>query len=389
MNLKRDLVNDLVPILGRSLESGFNVFDVMHHGTHEKQLSNVFSWLLDAGGTHDLGEVFASVFIAETKSAMPGAEALPLGGYHVRQEVDTAPAGYSPDIADLVLENDAARIVIENYYTSDGHGHSYQGYVDYSRRDGHHGVVVLLCRQEDRNRLMHGWHNARVLTYRALINKLHEKVSHDQQYQRDNPEVYMFIQQMHRKFVTERDLVSDRDIVQFLTAMSHTDEAERYGAPRHDEVAEQFASDVAVQARQRFVESREMLQHLKVRLRSFCDGPLSSQLENSLEKIEVRNVSMSYAGIYQWTIDLDLAGIPSTEGRSVFQLKFGPSAWFAQTRNPYWTDKPAPDSVDFSYVFVTRPDTKVLRQSTVSLYDLLDGLEPTDARLHDAIIELY
>ena len=37
-----DLVTELLPILGRSLDVGFNVFDVMHHGTHEKQISNVF-----------------------------------------------------------------------------------------------------------------------------------------------------------------------------------------------------------------------------------------------------------------------------------------------------------------------------------------------------------
>ena len=389
MELQRNLVTELVPILGRSLDIGFNVFDLMHHGTHEKQLSNVFSWLLDAGGTHNLGEQFARIFVNEANLALPSSQHLPVGGYHVQQEINTAPAGHAPDIADLVLENDTTRIVVENYYTSDGHGHSYQGYLGYSRRDGHLGAVILLCRDEDRNRLMHGWQDSPVLTYRALLRKLYETVSHDMRYQRENPEAYSFIEQMHRKFVTERDLVSDRDIVQFIAAMSRTGEAERYGAPRHDEVAEQFASDVAVQARQRFVESREALQRIKRLLRSFCDGPLSVQLNNSGENVEVRRVSMNYAGIYQWTIDLEIEGLPSAGPDGVIELKFGPSAWFAQTRDPFWTDKVAADRVDYAYVFVTRTDTKVIRQSTVSLYDVLEGLEPSDTRFHDKIIELF
>jgi len=49
-----DLVTQLLPTLARSLDASFNVFDVMHHGTHEKQVSNVFRWLLDAEGTHGL-----------------------------------------------------------------------------------------------------------------------------------------------------------------------------------------------------------------------------------------------------------------------------------------------------------------------------------------------
>lgn len=36
-DVTQDLVSRLLPVLGRSLEAGFNVFDVMHHGLHEKQ----------------------------------------------------------------------------------------------------------------------------------------------------------------------------------------------------------------------------------------------------------------------------------------------------------------------------------------------------------------
>ena len=46
----RDLLTILVPMLSNRARKAFNVFDVMHHGTHEKQLSNVFAWLFDAEG---------------------------------------------------------------------------------------------------------------------------------------------------------------------------------------------------------------------------------------------------------------------------------------------------------------------------------------------------
>ena len=54
--MSHDVITRLLPVLGISGEARFNVFDVMHHGTHEKQLSNVFAWLLDPDGTHCLGD---------------------------------------------------------------------------------------------------------------------------------------------------------------------------------------------------------------------------------------------------------------------------------------------------------------------------------------------
>ena len=60
-----DFVTNLLPGLGRSSKAGFNVFDVMRHGTHEKQISNVFGWLLDAEGSHNLGDLFQRIFVEE------------------------------------------------------------------------------------------------------------------------------------------------------------------------------------------------------------------------------------------------------------------------------------------------------------------------------------
>ncbi|MGO2186450.1 MAG: PD-(D/E)XK nuclease family protein, partial [Brevibacterium aurantiacum] len=35
----------------------------MHQGTHEKQLSNIFAWLLTVDGTHGLEDKFQQTFI--------------------------------------------------------------------------------------------------------------------------------------------------------------------------------------------------------------------------------------------------------------------------------------------------------------------------------------
>src|SRR5690606_22300515 len=139
------LVTALVPSLSRSLAEQFNVFRVMHHGTHEKQLSNVFAWLLNPEGTHELGGAFQQLFVEHVNRACSGADQLPTGGYRVTQEVDAA--GHEDlggDIADIVLTGERASIVVENYEWSDGHGHSYERYLRHGAAGGRQSVVVLL-----------------------------------------------------------------------------------------------------------------------------------------------------------------------------------------------------------------------------------------------------
>src|SRR5690625_3658538 len=384
--LRDDLVTQIVPILGRSLDLGFNVFDVMHHGTHEKQISNVFGWLLDVGGTHNLHDRFVRIFVDEVNQAEPEATPFPADNYRVRQEVNTSPVGDEADIADLVLDNRTVRLVIENYFTSDGHGHGYERYLRYSRKDGRYGAVVLLCRDEDRSRQSDGWENARVLTYSRLIDRLHAEIRPDSRYKRENPDVVGFIEQMHRKFVSERGIVGERDVLRFVTAMCDTGEAERYGWQRQEEVAERFASDVAVQARERFVEGRELLQRLKGLLRTFGNGPLREQLDLSLSGSHLGRVAATFSGVHQWTVNFELTE-SSTDGAD-FQLMFGPTAWFANEKDPYWERRPDHGSTDYSRVYVTHVRARVLRASAVTLQEVLDGLEPGDTRLHDAIIGL-
>ena len=54
--VREQLVTRLLPVLANKPQEEFNVFDVMRYGGHERQLSDVFAWLLDAGGTHKLGD---------------------------------------------------------------------------------------------------------------------------------------------------------------------------------------------------------------------------------------------------------------------------------------------------------------------------------------------
>lgn len=383
------LVTRLLPVLGRTLDVGFNVFDVMHHGLHEKQISNVFRWLLESEGTHGLGDRFVRIFIDEVNRASPGRDPLPHDQYWVRQEVNTAPADLGADIADLVLESSVAVLVVENYLTSDGHGHSYDHYLAYAQRDGRRGVVVLLCRDEDASLQTMGWENAAVLTYATLVDRLHEELAEDHPYRRKHPEAHSFIDQMHRKFVKDRGRMQDSDVLGFVVAMCASGEARRYQEQRQDAAAERFASDLAAQARQRFGEGRELLQRAKGHLRSFSAGPLKRQLNATLGDGFVGLVSARFSGIYQWTINFDIAEHGGVDfGEPPLQLKFGPSAWFANERDPHWRRTVDPAVVDYSHLFLTRAKNRELRQSAVTLHEVLDGLEPTDRRLHNEIVRM-
>ena len=392
-----DLVTGLLPVLGRSLDLGFNVFDVMHHGIHEKQISNVFRWLLEAEGTHGLGDRFVRIFINEVNQALVGREPFPHDGYWVSQEVNTSGLGEVGDVADLVLESSTAVLVVENYFTSDGHGHSYDGYWRYAVRDGKDGAVVLLCRDEDGSLQSLGWENAPVLTYRKLVRLLFDQV--DDAYRLKNPDAYSFIEQMYRKFVKGRGRVEDQDVLNFVISMCHTGEAQRYGFQQQDVAAEQFASDLAEQARERFGEGKELLQRAKDRVTAYSRGPLSRQLDETFGDGFVRKVSAAASGMYRWTIGFWLAADSSdvgeaptpedTEDGPQLQIKFGPSAWYANERDPYFKRKVDPDIADYSRLFLTRLDTHEIRQSVVTLREVLDGLEPADdLPLHDELVRL-
>ena len=385
--MTEDLVTGILPGLGRSSKAGFNVFDVMRHGTHEKQISNVFAWLLDAEGTHHLGDLFQRIFVEELNRRRANVEMFTHGPYLVRQEVNTSGAEDGPDIADLVLESDQERLVIENYFTSDGHGHHYSNYSEFAERGVQRSAVVLLCRDEDSSRLIGGWEEASVVTYDKVVRELRQKIAGD--YPQKHPEAYSFIDQMYRKFVRGRGRMEDHEVLEFLTVMCSTGEARRYRGQSQDAAARKFADDLAIQAVERFGEGRELLQRVKGRLKTYCAQVLRAQLNATMGAGFVTEVSATYAGIYQWTVNLKVADEGDEIGEAKLQLKFGPSAWFANEEDPHWRRTVDLGEVDYSHLFLTRARFREIRQSAVTLQEVLDGLGPDDRRLHDEIVEMW
>ncbi len=239
--MPEDLVTQLLPILVRPREKPeFNVFEVMHHGTHEKQLSNVFAWLLDPSGSHRLGDVVQRIFIDEVNKALGSAPRVPYGPYSIRQEVNTSSAGVTMDIADLVLESDDTVLVVENYYVADGHGHDFQGYRDFGTKDGKRSEVVMLCSTRGSADLTDGWIGAAVVTYPNLLQSLAASPALSRDYASAHPQQRAFIQQMEDHFVKEQR-VNDDQLIAFVEAACTTGEAFRYSATQRDEAAINFA----------------------------------------------------------------------------------------------------------------------------------------------------
>ena len=103
--MQGDVVARLLPSLAARVEPEFNVFEVLHHGTHEKQISNLFAWLLKRDGTHKLGDAFVRIFVEEINRGLEERRQIGYEPLSVRQEVDTSGSG--ADIADLSLKAQA------------------------------------------------------------------------------------------------------------------------------------------------------------------------------------------------------------------------------------------------------------------------------------------
>ncbi len=384
-----DLTTRLVPILCASPEVDFNIFDVLHHGTHEKQLSNLFAWLLDAHGSHNLGARFVQIFIDAVNRRRRDGTPLPSEEYAVRQEVNTAEVGAAGDVADLVLKSREAVIVVENFLTSDGHGHSYEAYRNYGQRDGLRGEVVLLCQQHAVESQTGGWENATVVTYREVVDRLHQELTSDLEYQVKHRDRFDFIQHVHRKFGTRGQLMEDQNTLEFIAAMCTSGQAIRYQDKAQEQAAEQFAADLAKQAKERFGEGRKALQRVKSELKTFCGSQLKTQLNAARGDGFVSKVSATYAGIYQWTINFDVADGTNPISAAGLQIKFGPSAWYANERDDAWKGKLVGLAADYGRLFLTRASTREVRQSAVTLHEAFAGISPGDLRLRDEILSMF
>ena len=134
-------------------------------------------------------------------------------------------------------------LVVENYYTSSGHGHSYDGYLSFGEREGKRCVVVLLCATQNSAEQSEGWEKASVVTYAGLAQRLMNHVASDDRYKRDCAAQYSFIVQMHKRFVKGRKL-NDDALIDFIDAMCRTGEAGRYGLRPVQPAAVRFADEL-------------------------------------------------------------------------------------------------------------------------------------------------
>lgn len=379
-------VTALLPSLSKSLAEQFNIFRVMHHGTHEKQLSNVFAWLLTTEATHGLGDTFQRIFLAHINIVLPMGGMLPESGYRVVQEADTRSsneiaAGVVMDIADIVLSRPDAAVVVENFETSDGHGHDYQRYLAHGTAGGRPAAVVLLCHRHDINRLRDGWEQAILVTYADLLTDLHAHVHRDQQWQDRHPEQHFFLRQMIQHFVEGAAAVNVDDQIRFIKTMCETGESARYGHRPQERAAQEFSDLVAEHARRQFEDSRTTLASVKDKLRSFARTLLTDQLNASPTHGTFEKVTTRFVGQWEWCVELQRRA----EQPAVF-LEFGPTAVVENARLPLPLSDP-----DYSRVFITLQaptgeGISQIVQTGVSLSDVLNGLESDDYRLRDAVL---
>ena len=342
------LVTALVPALSRSLAEEFNVFRVMHHGTHEKQLSNVFAWLLNAHGTHHLGDAPQRIFLELVNAALPADSRLPTTGYDVAQEVVTPGSEGEPvpelaDIADIVLSSPEAAIVVENFGTSDGHGHDFRRYLALGTANDRSAAVVLLCQRHEPHLQRDGWQRAVVITYAELLRTLRAHIAGHRAWIRQNPEQHFFIRQLFEHFVEGPAAMNTEDTLAFLTAMCETGESARYGQRPRDRVAEDFADLMAAQARRQFEDSLALLAATKKALRGHANATLVGQVNAQIPAGPIEKVVTRFVGQWEWCVELQR----SDDHPTVF-FEFGPTAVAEQERVPRRLEAP-----DYSQVFVS------------------------------------
>lgn len=383
------MVVALVPSLSRSLAEQFNVFRVMHHGTHEKQMSNVFAWLFNSEGTHQLGSAAQRLFVAAVNRGLPAdAAPLPADGYDITQEVDTAgAAGEGKDIADIILTSPSARIVVENYEFPDGHGHDYWGYLAHAE---HHPqrVVVMLCVRRLPDLRADGWEDAVVVTYPELLHSLAAHIADNPAWQRSHPRQNTFINELVQHFSEGQAVVSDDDQIAFIKAMCDTGESARYGQRPQDAAAEEFATLLGQHARRQFQDSRGTLNQVKQALRRYAARTLVDPVNEALASGLVEAVATPFQGQWEWSVMLRRA-----DPRPNIYLEYGPTAVAENRRVTHPVVNP-----DYTKVFVTRqaigPDGNVsdgidrIIQTDVGLDEVLAGLTEHDERLRDDVLAI-
>lgn len=386
-----DVVAALMPSLSRSLAEQFNLFRVMHHGTHEKQLSNVFAWLLRVDGTHELGAVFQRLFLEQVNRRLPAESQLPTVGYRVVQEVATwadAPVeahdrdALGKDIADIVLVSAQASVVVENFASSDGHGHDYYRYLAHGAAGGKQSVVVLLCSRRESHRQKDGWEQAVVVTYAQALEALKGHVAGDAAWRRGHPQQLFFVNELFQYFLEGPEAVSIEDQISFIKSMCETGESARYGHRPHEVAAQEFADLVAQHARRQFEDGRKTLAAVKKALKSFAQSTLMDQVNGTLQNGgRLTAAEARFVGQWEWCVTLR-----RSESLPTVYLEFGPTAVVENGRAPEPVANP-----DYSKVFVTRGAVDYdgidqVVQTEVGIGEVLAGLRREDVRLRDTVL---
>lgn len=358
------------------------MFRVMRHGTHEKQLSNVFAWLLTANASHDLGDAFQRIFVEGVNQNTATGPPLPTSGYRVAQEVDTSgPDASGKDIADIVLTGPRASIVVENYETADGHGHDFNRYLTHGALGGRRSVVVLLCARRATAHQRDGWQRAVVVTYAELLERLKAHIDSDDTWRKTHPRQDAFINELYSNFVEGARTVSTADRIDFIRAMCETGESARYGHRPQAAAAQSFADLIAQHARRQFEEGRQTLGSVKRALRSHTELTVIAQINERLTDGHIQSVQARYVGQWEWCITLLAA-----DARVAANLVFGPTAVVVNDRIPEPLNTP-----DYTRIFATGPLDDAERIGTivsteVGLDEVLAGPDATDTRLRDALL---
>lgn len=373
------LTTALVPLLSKSLEAQFNVFRVMRHGTHEKQYSNVFAWLLDTEETHQLGDTFQRIFLGLVNEKISGN--FPESGYRVAQEIDTSADPKHQDIADILLQHPSFSVVVENYHTSDGHGHGFERYQAFGKRGGRTTTVVLLCHRYEAHLQKDGWEQAVVVTYEELLLALDEATTRMTSWRNKHPRQHTFIQELIDHVVEGPEVVSDTEQITFLRAMCDSGEYLRYSQV---DGAATFATDIAKYAAHQFSENNELLNRIRRKLATYASGRLVDSINTHIGEPLIGSVRRNYVGKYKSFVELQEAGVPNP--RMVVGFVFGPTA--AMYNDQLLTPLANPD---FTKVFIRMKgghyvEQDELHQTDVSLQEVIAGLRQDDTRLLEAAL---
>lgn len=265
--------------------------------------------------------------------------------------------------------------MIENYYVSDGHGHSYTNYYTHGLSLGaRRSVVILLCQDVDTNLLVEGWEKAPIVTYSNMLKRLMEDMGQDQRYRDENRRQAWFLVEVSERFI-KGDKVHDQTVENFIKALSDTGAAGLYGAATAEE---RFLKKIQEEAQRKYTASREALHRVKHDLKSYLAANLSV-FDDGLGVGAFREASLPFKGIFQWIIVLE-------GNQSPVHISFGPSIWSENTvdRDGSWDHKIV--DADYSRLFIGDTGSRTLHQSSVTISDVLRGLTPENNTLIDEIV---